>query len=247
MVAGIQLDHLEGGAGTDTLTLDYSGALAGGRTVAHLEIVLSDSNSEYIYLSDGTWVTAAFTGFERGIIAGSIGDDYLIGGNAGNTFYGGAGADGLYGGTAADTFYGGAGNDYLVGGEGNDKLFGGVASDAIDGGAGRDRIQGGTGKDRITGGSEKDVFVFLTATDAGIGVSRDNISDFQAGIDKIDLHGFMVGGSFVGNAAFTHVAGQVRYNATSGIVSGDADGDGFANFEIRLSAGLALTATDIIF
>ena len=93
--------------------------------------------------------------------------------------------------------------------------------------------------------------------DAGNGsVSRDIITDFVAGADKIglsaiDANSALVGNqtfAFIGTGAFTNVAGQLRVNAAPSfattIVEGDVDGDGQADFQIMLHGNLILAATD---
>lgn len=78
----------------------------------------------------------------------------------------------LSGGAQADRLTGSAGDDLLLGGAGNDRLSGG---------AGADTLYAGTGQDTLTGGAGADVFVFTADS------SRDRISDFQMGQDRIDL------------------------------------------------------------
>lgn len=74
-------------------------------------------------------------------------------------------------------WHGGAGNDRLVGGAGDDALYGGAGDDLIIDGGGRDTLYGGPGAD---------VFVF---TPDGI---RDDIRDFEPGVDRIDLSAYPV-------------------------------------------------------
>lgn len=70
---------------------------------------------------------------------------------------------------------GGGGNDDLEGGSGNDTLLGGT---------GRDILEGGSGNDILTGGAGVDFFEFER------GDGRDRITDFQNGLDRIDLDDF---------------------------------------------------------
>ena len=144
-----------------------------------------------------------------------------------------------------DDLKGALGNDHLSGGLGNDTLTGGAGADTLIGGNGADDLRGGTGKDLLTGGSGADRFIFASAAEAGLGGSRDVISDFGATGDKIDLQAFMAGGQFVGSGPFG-AAGDVRFDAGPGILSGDVDGDGLADFEIKVS-GVGPTAGDFIF
>jgi len=80
-----------------------------------------------------------------------------------------------------DTLEGFAGDDHLKGRDGNDRLLGGAGNDELEGGAGNDLLIGGAGDDVLYGGAGADRFVFAS----GDGV--DEIKDFEAGVDKIDL------------------------------------------------------------
>ncbi|GHY03671.1 RTX toxin [Vibrio cholerae] len=98
-------------------------------------------------------------------------DDMLIGGAGNDILFGQGGNDWLDGGVGKDTLYGGSGNDTLIGGEGNDILIGGL------------------GNDILTGGSGEDLFKWVNGDLDG---SRDRITDFKIGEDKIDLSDLFV-------------------------------------------------------
>lgn len=132
---------------------------------------------------------------------GSSGNDVLAGNREANTIAGLAGNDSIYG-------Y--DGNDTLTGGTGNDKLFGGNGDDTLSGGDNFDILVGNAGKDTLSGGSGVDYFRYLAASDSTPGVNRDIITDFQDGIDRIDVVGVTLpGASFIGGAAFTG-SNQIR-------------------------------------
>ncbi len=87
--------------------------------------------------------------------------------------------------------------------------------------------------------------------------TADVIHDFShAEADKIRLDlvdaNTTLGGTqdfaFIGTAAFTNVAGQLRYEQISGntYVSGDTNGDGIADFMIRLDGLHTLGGGDFI-
>ena len=79
----------------------------------------------------------------------------------------------------------GTGSDApLAGSSGDDLLAGGAGAERILGGAGNDIVMDGAGSDTLTGGTGADIFV-LTADGA-----PDVITDFQPGIDRIDLSGW---------------------------------------------------------
>ncbi len=162
-----------------------------------------------------------------------------------------SGADTLYGYALADALVGGAGDDKLFGNAGNDVLYGGLGNDFLAGGLGADRLYGGSGYDRLSGGLGNDVFLFRALSHIGRGDTRDLIQDFRHGQDKIDLSGIdanrTVAGnnafSFIGKAAFTGVAGQLHLVA--GVLSGDVNGDGVADFELRVQ-GTTPTLGDLV-
>jgi Ca2+-binding RTX toxin-like protein len=140
---------------------------------------------------------------------------------------------------------GGAGNDTLTGGAGADRLDGGVGNDRIDGGAGNDLIIASTGRDTLTGGAGADVFVFARAVDAGNGASRDTITDFTPGEDRIDVLGFMAGAVWRGTSTYTATGPEIRYQSGVGVLSGVVDGDGVADWSLQLAPLLVLTASDV--
>jgi serralysin len=95
-------------------------------------------------------------------------------------------------------------------------------------------------------------------SDSGVtAATRDRILDFLWDRDRIDLSEIdanaVAGGnqafSFIGTAAFTGVAGQLRYFAEGGalIVAGDINGDRVADFTISVSmGGTTLAGADFI-
>lgn len=142
---------------------------------------------------------------------------------------------------------GNSGANALSGNTGDNQLSGMGGNDKISGGLGADSLSGGLGRDIVTGGGGADMFVFATAADAGNGTTRDVIVDFVCGEDRVDLSGFMAGASFIGTLAFAGQANQLRYDAATGVVSGDTNGDLIVDFSIRLTAGLAMSADDFVF
>jgi serralysin len=63
----------------------------------------------------------------------------------------------------------------------DERLLGSALADAISGGAGDDFLHDGAGSDTLTGGAGADIFVF--ARDGAV----DTVSDFQDGVDLIDI------------------------------------------------------------
>lgn len=140
------------------------------------------------------------------------------------------------------------------------RIDGGRGNDTIQGSAGDDAINAGAGVDVLTGGLGNDTFIFALASDSRVS-AWDLISDFTQGTDhidfaQIDADTLTLGDqafAFIGNTAFSHHAGELRtYTGTAGYLRllGDRDGNGTADFEIRLDvqAGITgpLTATDFL-
>jgi Ca2+-binding RTX toxin-like protein len=115
---------------------------------------------------------------------GGAGDDEIHGGIGNDMLHGGSGSDKLFGDEGNDRLMGGSGNDALDGGAGNDRLKGGSGEDKLDGGAGNDKLAGGHGNDMLTGGADADTFKF------GEMGGNDTITDFETGVDKIDVSNF---------------------------------------------------------
>ena len=76
---------------------------------------------------------------------------------------------------------GGDGNDQIISNAGDDVLSGGSGDDVLNGNLDNDTLIGGAGNDFILGGDGADVFVFVQ------GDGFDQIADFEAGTDRIDL------------------------------------------------------------
>jgi Ca2+-binding RTX toxin-like protein len=221
-------NRLDGGAGDDRIWgSDGNDTLAGG----HGADVLSGGNgidtADYsasasavtVNLSSGTGSGGDAQGDKLSSIenvTGSAFDDHITGN---------AGANQLAGGTGNDTLDGGAGNDHLNGG----------------GNFGSDILIGGAGTDVLTGGNGSDTFVFKAVTDSTPG-HEDQITDFSnVELDHINLAGIdantQVAGDqafgYIGGAAFSDRAGQLRY--ADHTLEGDINGDGTADFRVHVN------------
>lgn len=125
-------------------------------------------------------------------------------------------------------------------------ITGSTGANTLIGGQGDDVIRGGKGADLLAGQGGVDHFVYLTLAET----NGDSIQGFVAGQDVIDLSGIdaIKGGAndaftFIGDAAFS-AAGQLRYDAATGVLEGDVTGDGVADLRLTLDPGLALQAQD---
>jgi Ca2+-binding RTX toxin-like protein len=113
--------------------------------------------------------------------------------SANDTINGDGSDDLMYGYAGNDTLNGNGGNDRLLGGDGDDTLNGGSGRDVMFGEAGNDRMVGGRGGDTMAGGVGADTFVFFTGQQSGSAAEgRDVITDFHAGVDKIEFSGLGV-------------------------------------------------------
>jgi Ca2+-binding RTX toxin-like protein len=142
-----------------------------------------------------------------------------------------------------------AGNDTVTGNDAANRLETGAGNDVVNGGGGDDVIVAGAGFDTITGGAGADRFVFTSAGDSFSATDPtqfDRISDFEQGVDKIDLDA--LDGIFVGTANFSGRAGELRYGSFGGdtLIQLDADGDGDADFNLMLTGNRVLTIDDFI-
>ena len=254
------------------LPLDQMNTFRGG------QIVVGSGGRDLLVATTGNDVLDGLVGDDA--LYGGAGDDDLTGGLGHDTLTGGAGADRLDGGTGLDrASYAGAlsgvtvslatgqgsrgdaagdvlaGVENVSGSDFCDRLTGDAGANRIAGRAGADRIVGGGGADVLTGGSGADRFVFGRIADSGPGPSRDRISDFTTGQDRIDLRGIDADGAAgTGNGTFRFLAAgfdgagaalQVRVVGLVTLVEGDVDGDGLADFQIALAGG-AVSAGDIL-
>ncbi len=178
------------------------------------------------------------------VLRGGGGDDVIQGVDGNDTIWGDDGNDSLLGDAGADVLYGGNGNDLLSGGAGND---------SIQAGAGADTIEGGVGNDTMSGGSGADIFRFKDGYTTG---EVDHLTDFARGTDIIDLRAIDARAAtaaneaftLIGNSAFHSVAGELRFQSYDGGINvlGDVNGDGVADFTIRVQGVTTLGAADFV-
>lgn len=250
-------DTIDGGAGIDTI--DYSGS----RVAVH--ITLTDPTS--LKGASGGSVTAEFT--EDSITVNGTTYDWVHHQTVAQL-------------TSIENATGSSHDDVLTGNSGDNKLDGGFGDDVVSGGAGDDAIIGNFGRDVLSGGADSDTFVFdgvvqsgwrydangqlqYTTTeiiDSQADVGRaDVITDFEQGIDHINLRGIDASISasgdqaftFIGTAQFTGHAGELHeyFSGVNGahVVQGDVDGDAVADFSIvvqGLAAQTHMHASDFL-
>jgi serralysin len=220
-------DLLEGDSGNDTLgggdnddtLVGGAGAdsISGGSGTDTASYASSDAVRINLTLGTGQFSDAAGDTFGsvENIIGTQVADD-ITGDNAGNRLQGLGGDDDLTGADGADT---------------------------LDGGLGFDELNGGNGADK---------FIYAALNDSTV-AAPDDILDFStAQGDKVDLVAIdantLVGGdqafTFIGNAAFTNVAGQLHYTGGT-FLEGDVNGNGVADFRIVLHVA-SMSAGDFV-
>jgi len=245
-------DNLMGGLGDDRLFGDAGhDTLSGGAGADHMEG--GDGNDVYIVDDSGDEVVElAGEGLDQ--VYASI-DAFTLPDDVENlTFTGHAAVHGV-GNGLANVIYGNDGADTLEGEGGADELRSGYGDDILLGGDGDDLLVGGWGVDAMTGGAGADLFRF-SLFDSGTGAAADRIADFTSGEDRIDLSGvdanYSVSGdqafTFIGGAAFSSAAGELRYafDGTDTWLQADIDGNGMADFEIVLAGAVTPLAADFI-
>ena len=176
-------------------------------------------------------------------LAAKIGDGLEIWGGNTNDLVKGNGEDNIV--------HGGGGNDEVRGREGDDTLTGDDGGDELRGNRGDDTLLGGAGSDTLKGGRGEDIFAF-----AEFKAGKDAILDFVRGKDVIDLSAIDARAAtveddpfdFIGRLPFSGDAGELRYRVQAGdaIVKGDTDGDGQADFVLRVADTYRLDEGDFI-
>jgi serralysin len=229
LAGGARTDRLDGGSGNDTLVgRGGDDRLVGGPDQDRL--IGGDGND---------------------LMFGDGGDDTLSGNAGDDSMDGGADNDVLVGQDGSDEILGGTGNDTMDGGNGDDVLEGGTGNDILRGRAGEDDLAGGLGRDFLTGGQGADNFVFRALAETEVGANRDQILDFEQGVDLIVVAGMSPGVfEFRGTAGFAPSGNpELRLAETasgSTLVQFDADGNGTVDAEIRVAGVTGLTADDFV-
>jgi len=252
IAGGTGCDTVEGGAGADTLdgggdagdTLSYATSRRGVQVVLQAGVVTTGHGGD----AQGDLIA----GFAD-VIGTAFADRIEVADKTALPF--GQSDNRLYGGGGRDRIAGGGGDDLIFGGTASDNLLGEAGNDSLAGNGGKDRLSGGVGSDVLSGGGGPDSFVFQTTSDSEAD-NADVITDFSSlEQDKIDLQAMDANWRMAGNQAFhlitgdfTGYPGELRFQLQDAdlLVSGDASGDGQADFVIVVQNCQQVVAEDFV-
>ncbi len=244
LVGGADNDLLSGGVGNDSFLFGNAKLAEGYDSVDGgdgIDVIVATQNDTYIGL-------ASVAGIEE-ISAGVFTGVAIRGNSAAQNFD--FSTTQLTGISFIDV---GSGNDTVTGSIVADTIKGQAGVDVINGDAGKDLIYGGMDGDSLTGGADADKFIVSKLEESTV-AHADMIFDFShAQKDKIyvnllDADSGAAGDQafhFVGGAAFSGVAGELRFedDGMNTHVTGDVNGDGSADFQIDLVGVMALVIAD---
>ena len=217
---------IDGGSGSDRFNADGDGAFI---TLAEHRAAARSEHSGLIYQYD-------LRNIEN--LSDTAGNDILVGDDGPNLI---------------ETAFG----DDLVSGRGGDDVF--WSSDEIEPGSGNDTFVGGLGADRISTANGVDTIRIDRLVESLPG-HEDVVTDFSVrdtlDVSRIDADQTAPGNqafTFIGDAAFSGTAGELRYQRLGDglIVSADADGDREADMAVVLEPQpfqqlTRITAEDIL-
>lgn len=238
--------NIDGSAYGDTLTGNSDTNMLYG--AAGSDSLNAGAGYDYLYGQDG-----------NDVMRGGAGSTYL-----GDTLDGGSGIDTI---TYTDSKIGVTVNLATGSGSGGDatnddyvsveNVHGSGGNDTLNGNGGANLLNGWSGKDVLAGGAGADRFNFSSVVHTAVG-RADTITDFsQAQGDKIvlmeiDANTGWTGNqafTFIGSAAYSHHAGELRYTDRGGghvTIAGDVNGDAASDFNIDLYGASHLTASDFL-
>ncbi|MEL6479290.1 MAG: hypothetical protein AAFR17_18325 [Pseudomonadota bacterium] len=261
VLAGQGNDSVNAGAGDDSVSGGFGNDMIfgfGGNDIlrgnAGDDLLNGGSGGDVLDGGDGL-DTADYSDANGRVRADLQGAVSGTGAAAGDTF---SGIENLTGSRRDDVLFGDGGDNILRGGNFFDRLTGRAGDDTILGEGGADAIAGNTGQDIMTGGGAgRDRFIYFNIADSRPGfATRDRITDFTAGEDRIEIGRFDAdetrGGNqafeFIGSDFFSGDAGELRFvqTATRTLVRADIDGDKATDFEIELTGQVDLTAGDFV-
>jgi Ca2+-binding RTX toxin-like protein len=246
-------DFLSGNSGDDSL---YGGfghdTLDGGTGADYMEG--NDGDDAYIVDDAGDVVVELSGEGDFDIVYSSVAT-YTLPNEVENLQWNSYGSFTATGNALDNIIQSGGSDDILSGGDGNDELRASAGNDTLDGGDGNDYLNGSAGADIYTGGAGSDLFL-VGFFESGNGAAADRITDFDTGVDTVDVSPWDANRNVAGNQAFTWVgtaafsgtAGELRtyFDGVDTWVQADRNGDTVADFEIRFDGAVTLSASDFV-
>jgi Ca2+-binding RTX toxin-like protein len=234
-------DALYGGAGNDWLSGGKNDdSVFGGKDNDELhgntgdDALAGGSGDDAVYGDAGNDVL--FGGAGNDAVSGGSGDDFVMASSGVDALRGGAGFDtldfsrmlgtmdlnlakGTYTVGSGDAWNSGTvkGFEHVILNDGGSRVMGSDAHATVfEGGDGADWIRSKLGADVITGGAGADTFAYLKKDTADGSV--DTITDFEVGMDQLDLSDFFKGGRTAEQAV--RFADSEAGTVVQGLVSG---------------------------
>ncbi|MEH1861365.1 MAG: phytase [Nostoc sp.] len=205
---------VSGEDGNDRIFIGQNGSVqntsADGGIGDDVITVVEASGSNNLFGAAGDDTLTVIEGSRQSLFGGS-GNDSLTSNGSNNRLYGGSGDDKLFS-NVNDSLFGGDGDDVLFAGQGGSNPYGGL----------RQRLSGGTGIDQFW------------IANASLPTSKNIVTDFTSGIDKIGLGGI----------------GVTQFNALTLLQQGNDTIVKIGNAELVSLLGIIstnLTANDFVF
>ncbi len=210
-------DMVLGGSGIDNVYVDAGNDIyygGGGSDVLWFDMIHYGFKGSFKLAFQGVTVDLSLTSAQD---LGEFGVDRFFGFE---NVYGSYGNDTILGDDGDNGIDGRDGNDVIYGRGGNDDLYGSEGADTLIGGLGQDDIFNGDGG--VTG--FRDVVRYESLKDSGATAdTRDLITQFTHGQDKIDLSKIDANLGLKGNQAFKVVKGFTKAFGEVKIVKSGAD------------------------
>ncbi|TMJ10948.1 MAG: calcium-binding protein, partial [Alphaproteobacteria bacterium] len=278
LVGGVGNDTLIGGLGNDVYVVDGGDTLvenAGeGTDTVQAAIGYTLLNNFEVLTLTGTANLNGTGNAADNSLNGNAGNNVLDGGAGADQMFGGLGNDTYVVDNAGDkavetSAIGGVDQvkssvSFVLGGNVENLLltgsaavngYGNALDNVITGNSGNNSLAGSLGADILNGGAGTDSYLYTSTADS-TSAAMDHILTFTAG-EKIDLSGVDASTTaagnnafaFVGAAAFSNTAGELRayQSGSEWFVEADTDGDGAANLVISVASDHALAAGDFVF
>jgi Ca2+-binding RTX toxin-like protein len=203
-------DYISGGQGDDVLDAGAGYDVVSGNSGN--DKIDGGAEMDFLFGASGNDTIYGGTGVDDDYLDAGSGDDVLVAGSGSDSYIGGSGFDtidfsNVDGRVTVDlskntAIVNNGGQEFFVNvdsiekvvlGNGGGNAMGSSADEAYVGGAGDDWFRGKGGADVFTGGEGSDTFTWLKK-DVTDGAAADIVTDFEVGVDHMDLTDFVKGG-----------------------------------------------------